>query len=40
MVAGAIFHNFEPGVIAALPVQKQVQAVRPDRDDDLVEHGP
>ena len=40
MLTCAVFHDFEACVIAALPVQHQVQAVRFDRDDNLVEHGP
>ena len=40
MLAGAVLHDFEPTMITTLPMQPQVQAVRFDSNDYLVEDGP
>ena len=36
ILANAVLHDFEPGVVAALPVNGETQSIALDRDDDLL----
>ena len=40
ILANAVLHDFEPGVVAALPVYHQTQSIVLDRDDDLLKNCP